>query len=161
MLRVEYIMTKIIRCPTQFHHSWIFLFHESEILYRMKIMSSTAKFFTVCLIATFLPTIATAPTGAALPPSIPTGQAIGPPGSSGSAYGSEEFLGPNGNPVDAADSAIVTDQDLVPGQTANADLGLYLDLEKAKNPQPIRGSTGGTDPGPREKGCCWSFESLG
>lgn len=124
-------------------------------------MAPTAMFFTACLIATFVPAIAAAPTGAALPPSTPTGQAIGPPGSSGSAYGSEEFLGPDGNPVDAADSAIVTDYDLVPGQTANADLGLYLNLEEAKNPQPIRGSTGGTDPGPREKGCRLSFESLG
>ena len=147
-------MTKIIHCPTHFHYSWNSLFLGSEILSRTKIMGLTAKLFAACLIATFLPAIITAPTGVALPPSIPTGQAIGPPGSSGSAYGSEEFLGPNGNPVDAADSAIVTDYDLVPGQTANADLGLYLNLEEAKNPQPIRGSAGGTDPGPREKGCC-------
>lgn len=35
-----------------------------------------------------------------------------------------------------------------PGQTANADLGLYLDFEEVENPQPIRGNTGGTDPGP-------------
>lgn len=124
-------------------------------------MGPTAKLFAACLIATFLPAIAAAPTGVALPPSLPTGQSTGPPGGSGSPYGSEEFLGPNGNPVDAADSAIVTDQDLVPGQTANPDLGLYLNLDKAKNPQPIRGSTGGTDPGPREKGCCWLFERLG
>ena len=115
----------------------------------MTIMHPVAKLFGTYLIATFVPAIAAAPTGAALPLSIPTGQAIGPPGSSGSVYGSEEFLGPNGNPVDPADSAIVTNYDLVPGQTADADLGLYLDLEEAKNPQPIRGSTGGTDPGPR------------
>ncbi|OKL58566.1 hypothetical protein UA08_06062 [Talaromyces atroroseus] len=36
-----------------------------------------------------------------------------------------------------------------PGQTANPDIGLYLDFEKVENPQPIRGDTGGTDPGPR------------
>ena len=112
-------------------------------------MHPVAKLFGSCLIAVLVPTIAAAPTGAALPLSIPTGQAIGPPGSSGSVYGSEAFLGPNGNPVNPADSAIVAHYDLVPGQTADADLGLYLDLEEAKNPQPIRGSTGGTDPGPR------------
>ena len=103
----------------------------------------------ICLVATLVPTIAAAPTGAALPLSIPTGQAIGPPGSSGDVYGSEAFIGPDGNPVDPADSAIVTNYEFVPGQTADADLGLYLDLEEAQNPQPIRGSTGGTDPGPR------------
>ncbi len=115
-----------------------------------------AKLFSACFIATFVPTIAAAPTaiGAALPLSIPTGQAIGPPGSSGSVYGTEEFLGPNGNPVDPADSAIVTNYKLVPGQTADADLGLYLDLAETENPQPIRGSTGGTDPGPRMRSLC-------
>ena len=116
-------------------------------------MHLIAIFFNVCLVATLVPTTTAAPTGAgaALPLSIPTGQAIGPPGSSGDVYGSEYFLGPNGNPVDSADSAIVTNYDLVPGQTADADLGLYLDLEEAKNPQPIRGSMGGTDPGPRKE----------
>ena len=124
-------------------------------------MHPVAKLLFACLIAKLVPTTAAAPTGAALPPSIPTGQAIGPPGSSGSVYGSEEFLGPNGNPVDPADSAIVTDYDLVPGQTADADLGLYLDLNEAKNPQPIRGSTGGTDPGPRMGNHCKSIEISG
>lgn len=37
-----------------------------------------------------------------------------------------------------------------PGQNDNANLGQYLDLTKNKNPQPIRGSKGGTDPGPRD-----------
>jgi hypothetical protein len=35
-----------------------------------------------------------------------------------------------------------------PGQTANPDLGLYLNFEEVENPQPIRGDTGGTNPGP-------------
>ena len=117
----------------------------------MAIMYAAAKLFSTYFIATLVPAIAAAPTGVALPLAIPTGQAIGPPGSSGSPYGSEAFLGPNGNPVNPADSAIVTHYDLVPGQTEDADLGLYLDLEKAKNPQPIRGSSGGTDPGPRTR----------
>ena len=120
-----------------------------QLLFRNAIMHSIAKLFGSCFVATLISRIVGAPTGAALPLSIPTGQAIGPPGSSGDAYGSEKFLGPNGNPVNPADSAIVTNYDLVPGQTADADLGLYLDLEEAANPQPIRGSQGGTDPGPR------------
>ena len=121
---------------------------------RHAIMHAVIKLFSTCLIAALVPAISAAPTGAALPLSIPTGQAIGPPGSSGQVYGSEEFLGPNGNPVDPADSAIVTDYKLVPGQTADANLGLYLDLEGTANPQPIRGSTGGTDPGPRTACSC-------
>lgn len=39
--------------------------------------------------------------------------------------------------------------DLVPGQKDKADLGEYFAFEKAENPQPIRGTKGGTDPGPR------------
>lgn len=37
---------------------------------------------------------------------------------------------------------------LAPGQTADANLGLYLDFSNVDNPQPIRGSKGGNDPGP-------------
>ncbi|KAL2865002.1 putative oxalate decarboxylase [Aspergillus lucknowensis] len=40
---------------------------------------------------------------------------------------------------------------LVPGQKEDADLGLYLDFSNNDNPQPIRGSLGGTDPGPRNR----------
>ena len=145
---------QVIHCPVRILVHWSSLFARSQISLRIAIMHPTAKLFSSCLITTFIPAIAAAPVGAALPLSIPTGQAIGPPGSSGSAYGSEAFLGPNGNPVDPKDSAMVTNYDLVPGQTADADLGLYLDLQEAKNPQPIRGSRGGTDSGPREKGFC-------
>jgi len=38
---------------------------------------------------------------------------------------------------------------LVPGQTDSATIGEYLDFNNVKHPQPIRGSKGGTDPGPR------------
>ncbi|KAI4185057.1 MAG: hypothetical protein L6R41_004354 [Letrouitia leprolyta] len=95
--------------------------------------------------------VATAPTGVrgALPVSVPSGIPPGPPGAMGSIYGFSSFDGPDGNPVNPADSAIVTDYQLVPGQTEAADLGLYLDLESVPNPQPIRGTGGGTDPGPR------------
>lgn len=38
---------------------------------------------------------------------------------------------------------------LLPGQKEDSKIGSYLDFEKVENPQPIRGSTGGDDPGPR------------
>ncbi|KAJ5937500.1 hypothetical protein N7454_003842 [Penicillium verhagenii] len=38
---------------------------------------------------------------------------------------------------------------LLPGQTDSPDIGAYLDFENIENPQPIRGSTGSDDPGPR------------
>ncbi|KAL4736642.1 RmlC-like cupin domain-containing protein [Aspergillus similis] len=41
---------------------------------------------------------------------------------------------------------------LVPGQTEDEDLGVYLDFSNSPNPQPIRGSKGGTDPGPPKLG---------
>ena len=37
---------------------------------------------------------------------------------------------------------------LLPGQKEDPDIGTYLDFENVKNPQPIRGPTGGPDPGP-------------
>ena len=38
---------------------------------------------------------------------------------------------------------------LLPSQKNDPDLGTYLDFKNVENPQPIRGSTGGDDPGPR------------
>ncbi|KAL1879617.1 hypothetical protein Plec18167_004079 [Paecilomyces lecythidis] len=37
----------------------------------------------------------------------------------------------------------------VPGQNDDANVAPYLNFENSKNPQPIRGDRGGTDPGPR------------
>ncbi|KAI1753621.1 Bicupin, oxalate decarboxylase/oxidase [Xylaria castorea] len=57
------------------------------------------------------------------------------------------------------DSAIVPNPELVPGQSADASLGLYLDFNSAdypNGPQPIRGSAGATDPGPRT----YDYEKL-
>ncbi|KAI2643197.1 Bicupin, oxalate decarboxylase/oxidase [Xylaria nigripes] len=62
-------------------------------------------------------------------------------------------------PVSGGDSAIVPDPELVPGQEADADLGLYLNFNGASapnGPQPIRGGLGGTDPGPRT----YEYEKL-
>ncbi|RDW59490.1 putative oxalate decarboxylase oxdC [Coleophoma cylindrospora] len=41
------------------------------------------------------------------------------------------------------------DYELAAGQTDAATVGAYLDFNNVKNPQPIRGTKGGTDPGPR------------
>lgn len=38
---------------------------------------------------------------------------------------------------------------LVKGQKEDADKGVYLDFQTVEQPQAIRGSKGGTDPGPR------------
>ena len=114
-------------------------------------MLLVAKLFSACLAGHLLPYISAAAIGSgqSLPISIPNGQSPGPPGSSGSVYGSPALVGPDGNPVDTADSAVLSNSDLVPGQQEDADLGFYLDLSEAQNPQPIRGTGGGTDPGPR------------
>ena len=64
--------------------------------------------------------------------------------------GSQELLGPDGNKAAPEFGATLpkSSYDLVPGQTADGDTGLYLDFTNTQNPQPVRGSRGGTDPGP-------------
>ena len=120
-------------------------------------MLPVGRLFSACFLASLITSAAALPAGSgttgsgnALPVDIPEGQSPGPPGYSGSVYGSPNFAGPDGNPVDTADSAIVSSYQLVPEQQEDADLGLYLDLNEVQNPQPIRGSNGGTDPGPRK-----------
>ncbi|KAF2095187.1 Bicupin, oxalate decarboxylase/oxidase, partial [Rhizodiscina lignyota] len=73
-----------------------------------------------------------------------------PSGASGSLAGPKSLLGYD--PVFAREVPDHSDVDftLAPGQSEDADLGLYIDLTKAHNPQPIRGGTQKpTDPGPR------------
>ena len=125
-------------------------------------MLPVGRLFSACFLASLINSAAALPAGSgtgdsgttgsgnALPVAIPEGQSPGPPGYSGSVYGSPSFAGPDGNPVDTADSAIVSNYRLTPEQQEDADLGLYLDLDEVHNPQPIRGSHGGTDPGPRK-----------
>ena len=96
-----------------------------------------------CLVATLISA------SAAAPAFMPTARAAGPPGATGQLYGPETLEGPGREPVDTADPALVSHYDLVPGQQEEADIGLYLDLSASHNPQPIRGTNGGTDPGPR------------
>ena len=92
----------------------------------------------------------------AAPVNTVPGLPVGPPGASGSIIGSAAFQGTDGNPVDPSDSAFVSDYQLVAGQSQDSDDGLYLDFTSIPNPQPIRGTGGGTDPGPR----MLSFSSL-
>jgi hypothetical protein len=84
-----------------------------------------------------------------------------PSGASGSLRGSEALLGYNpSNPVTTESTVIPpSDFELGPGQSEDADLGLYIDLSNVQNPQPIRGgTTGPTEPGPRYglSFCSWS-----
>lgn len=79
-----------------------------------------------------------------------------PPGSSGSPRGSESLLGysPENDdniPYDDSTEIPSSDYQLAPGQTIDADTGVYIDLSTVENPQPIRGPPGDspTDPGPR------------
>ncbi|KAF2034027.1 Bicupin, oxalate decarboxylase/oxidase [Setomelanomma holmii] len=75
-----------------------------------------------------------------------------PPSASGSFRGPESLLGyDSSNPI-STDSTVIPPSDfqLAPGQSEDADLGLYIDLNNVKDPQPIRGgTTGPTEPGPR------------
>jgi len=85
---------------------------------------------------------------------VATQTPYGPPGSSGSLRAKQDLLGYNpANPVATQDSTVIPPDEfqLAPGQTEDADLGLYLDLSTVKNPQPIRGYSDKkpTDPGPR------------
>ncbi|KAF2091698.1 Bicupin, oxalate decarboxylase/oxidase [Saccharata proteae CBS 121410] len=76
----------------------------------------------------------------------------GPPGATGSLRGPESLVGYNpAFPVSEESTEISpNDFELAPGQSEDADLGLYLDLSTVENPQPIRGGTQDpTDPGPR------------
>ena len=64
--------------------------------------------------------------------------------------GSLDFLGPDGNKAPSQFGATLpkSSYELVAGQDADGDTGLYLDFTSTPNPQPIRGSRGGQDAGP-------------
>ena len=77
---------------------------------------------------------------------------------SGELRGDESLLGGNAPLPDVSidDSAVVPSPQLVRGQDADANLGIYLDMNSANPPEPIRGHEGATDPGPRT----WEYEKL-
>ena len=60
-----------------------------------------------------------------------------PPGATGSIYRPEALLVPDGNHVNPADTATISDYQSVPVQE-----------EAANGPQPISGMSGATDSGP-------------
>src|ERR1700750_2384424 len=70
----------------------------------------------------------------------------GPPG----LRGSSALLGYDPNSKITTENTNAIQYQLSPGQTDTANLGTYLDFENNPNPQPIRGTKGGTDPGPRK-----------
>ncbi|KAB2572184.1 Cupin 1 [Lasiodiplodia theobromae] len=76
----------------------------------------------------------------------------GPPGASGSLRGPAALRGFNPSSPLSLQSTVIPPEDfeLGPGQSLDPKLGVYIDLSKVKNPQPIRGgTTASTDPGPR------------
>lgn len=121
-------------------------------------MIQVFRLFSACVAAGLLPTVLSAPA-----PQMIYGENQGPVGGvptsvptvtspTGSLYGSEALLGGNAapSPISGGDSAIVSDFPLVNGQEADDKLGLYLDFNSVEDPQPLRGTVGQTDPGPRE-----------
>ncbi|PYH48075.1 putative oxalate decarboxylase [Aspergillus saccharolyticus JOP 1030-1] len=63
--------------------------------------------------------------------------------------GSEDLLGYSSSNTLSSQTTEDIPYTPVDGQTDDADLGVYLNFEGSASPQPIRGNTGGTDPGPR------------
>ncbi|KAJ5274085.1 hypothetical protein N7478_009210 [Penicillium angulare] len=74
----------------------------------------------------------------------PTKRASNPP-----LRGSEALVGYSTTENIASGTQPDIKYSLLPGQKENPDIGSYLDFENVDNPQPIRGSTGSDDPGPR------------
>lgn len=64
--------------------------------------------------------------------------------------GSEDLLGYSPSNVLTTENTDDVPYQPVEGQNLDAIDGFYLDFESVENPQPIRGSKGGTDPGPRK-----------
>ena len=102
----------------------------------------------LCLAGFLLPLVSSAPAAPSAAPDAPP--VTLPPGSSGSLRGSPGLIGPDGNPINPGESAVVPNPETVPGQDADPKLGLYLDFTKVQNPQAIRGNRGATDPGHRK-----------
>ncbi|KAJ5336071.1 hypothetical protein MYU51_009515 [Penicillium brevicompactum] len=63
--------------------------------------------------------------------------------------GSGSLVGYSSSNKGGGDSPPDIKYTLLPGQKEDPKIGSYLDFQKADNPQPIRGSTGADDPGPR------------
>jgi oxalate decarboxylase/phosphoglucose isomerase-like protein (cupin superfamily) len=105
-------------------------------------------------VAALLGTGLAAPAGIDKRDTTPVGLAPGPPGASGSLRGGTSLVGyDSAYPTPTGNTDIPKD-DFGTGlnQDANPDLGLYINLEGVKNPQPFAGSGDSpTDPGPRNQ----------
>lgn len=89
--------------------------------------------------------------------------AAGPVDASGNVYGDHELLGNAGDgkspssvgsevaPPTGSNEELAGPYELAAGQDADANLGLFLDLDDVENPQPIRGGNGAVDSGPRNE----------
>lgn len=88
----------------------------------------------LCLLPALLP----------LAGAVPTRRDSNPP-----LRGSEALLGYSSSEKVTTGSKPDIKYTLLPRQKEDPDVGAYLDFENVENPQPIRGSTGADDPGPR------------
>jgi len=111
--------------------------------------------FNLLAVAGLLSTAFSAPAPVIDRRAAPVVTPYGPPGSSGSLRGSESLAGYSPSEVITDEDTVIPSDDytLAPNQAADSDLGLYIDLADAKNPQPIRGTptNSPTDPGPRNE----------
>jgi hypothetical protein len=71
------------------------------------------------------------------------------PTGTASASPPESLLGYNPDNVVINANTDDIQYEFAPGQTDSANIGPILDFNNIENPQPIRGTKGGTDPGPR------------
>lgn len=105
--------------------------------------------------ANALPAPAPAPQGTykSDPADVQTTRAseVNPPYASGTLYGAPSLIGYNSANPSITGTAVIppSDFELAPGQSEDADLGLYLNFDGVDNFQPIRGDKENpTDPGP-------------
>jgi hypothetical protein len=75
--------------------------------------------------------------------------ALAAPTGTSSAASPTSLLGYNPANVVQNENTDDIDFQFAAGQTDATTVGAYLDFNTVKNPQPIRGTKGGTDPGPR------------
>lgn len=112
------------------NHSYFFGYPQKLPNMKLEALSQA-----LCLLAVFLPLASGAPARRdSNPPLRATESLVGYSPSENVATGSKPDI----------------KYSLLPGQKENADVGAYLDFENVANPQPIRGSVGGDDPGPRK-----------
>jgi len=91
---------------------------------------------------------------------LPAGAAPARRNSNAPLRGTEALVGYSATENVATGSKPDIKYSLLPGQKEDPDIGSYLDFENVENPQPIRGSTGSDDPGPRMSLIIVSWNTL-